>query len=449
MTIRALVVFSVIVLEGCLTTSEQPDGLDDVSSADVYAAEWEAPHAPFHADGSWDVEHRWDEVVSGITFEQGFHGWVSTLSRSEPVSIMQPPGAGASSTARYEVPAIDCADWAIALRFVFAATHRLSFELRADQLIVRHSGFVGSHARVTRDSEVTRLLMNLGLPRSTAHMAEEAMENFGAMHLASDVNTYRVTANAALAGDMLALPTHVQVLGRLERGYAATSVAVIQSSPNRQPRWSGASAYLLLVGATAGTGPRRFRTEAPTRAASSPAVEREQWTRLLALPWKNVLEQALIQHEEEVWLRPASCHGRTRLADVYIQLYRARLAAEPRLTWQDFINSRATRVFEVFPELDYNLSPTCSWNPTDDEGRSIYGNSLAEGRATAPFLMRNGSYAPYQLPNGIRWRNDENRSLARMNDVLGPRVCSFLNTAARQRFGCGAMANTAPELSVE
>ncbi len=379
-----------------------------------------------------------------MSYEEGYAAWVATVSggtNDEPVRIAAPPAAGRSAGQPVVVPVIDCADWALALRFAFAATHRLSFRIESDGSLVTEMGFArgGSSGSTVHQS----FLRALGLAETTARMGARVLASFRSADLASDINTYRVAFDATRTGDLVSDTGHTRVIGRLVRAMQVARVSLIAGFPSSTPGWSRLASHELLAGVEAGSGPRRFRTEGRLFAADSIAREYELWS--FGIDRDELLSLAIRNLSLELSSRPIACHNRTRLIDAMITLYRLRRNQNTALTWPMYLATMidAQRAVAFAPELVYDVSPTCAWNP-DTAERSLIWNALDGASA---IIMRNGRY-PYSL--GVTWRNDENRTFATMNDQVSARACAALSFRFRGDLGCsGDAAVDPPALSTE
>ncbi len=279
----------------------------------------------------------------------------------------------------------------------------------------------------------------MGLASETSRFGLRVLGAFASRDLADDRNTYRVAFGHAAAGDLLSDEIHTRVIGRLERGpngHLATEV--VAGHPGQAPSWSDTAYYDFLNGVRYGKGPRRFRTETFSDAvvAGTPADEYELWLASFDRSPRDVVLEAIRGYFDELSLdRPTSCHVRARLLDAIPDLYRLRRVEQPALGWRAFMQGLLTNLGPArLPELDYNSSPTCAWNPSVAESRAL-ADELPYDR---PFRMVEGRY-PFALPAGVAWRNDEGRIFPVMTDVLSARACQFVfPEESRAELGCAA-----------
>ncbi len=439
---RATLAFLAMLAWSC--AAEQDSSLDQLGAVDVYTVAWPESANDFAANGTWQTEHRWDDQVSGVTYERGFAYWVATLHGESP-RIAPPPTHSRLTGDDVEVPVLDCANWVIALRFAFAATHRLSFQLYGSATThVSHEGFVGFAPTSIESTDQVLFFEQLGLSHTTATFGARILAQFGATNLADDRSTYRVAFAHVLPGDFFSTGFHAQLIGQLTRSPAAVRIA--ESSPGYRPSWNLSSLADFLGGVSYGTGPRRFRTEAPMHVAGDTQSENALWEALFDVPLTTRLSASLDRYYTVLQDRPTSCHTRTRLLNTAIQLFEAERAEGSARTWRSFLESEYYIYTNClwFPELEYEVSPTCAWNPSAEENAAISATLIA----TSPFYMRNGRYP---APFAPRWRNDEGRNFSSMNDVLSSRVCSCaFDPQLRAALGCvGEVPNMPPPIRPE
>ncbi len=80
-----------LTLLSCAT--QQDPSQDSTGAVDVYSIAWPESETGFSATGTWQTERRWDDQVSGISYEQGYAYWIATMHAQYSATSHSPSGA--------------------------------------------------------------------------------------------------------------------------------------------------------------------------------------------------------------------------------------------------------------------------------------------------------------------------------------------------------------------
>lgn len=456
---------------------QEPGGKEDAlrgraglpTSADTSdTAVWEVKNAWMDTD---TTAARAQGIVwpqnSGLTWEDKYRLWVESMPRIDRDSYGQTFLLTTPWGTTLPAPALECAEVSMFLRITFASWYNLPFFMegndgKGNRLYFGHFGIrtaAGNYANMPRfrtsyrdesakstdfingriawptdptlakrkipgsqddaqpmlgpDTHTGAYFDRIFLNKRVGYFLLLQLNYMGSINLADTANTYQLTPESILAGDLLVQRWqrtgigHVFVIMRAQKlgtheingaSYPQLEAELASGSmPRRQPVWESAAASITnFTSPYSGAGEfaafhggvKRFRTATKINGQWTnivPDIYAADWinsnnlTQLGQRPerFENILTQLSPQQKIDALLEvidsrrahlssyPASCSARTNREIAFTELYKVGQQAGKTRSEID----RDYRKLEdyVFAELDYQKSKTCCWNSSTHE----------------------------------------------------------------------------------